>query len=234
MKRKIFLAILILLVIILGFRLDRYSEATFQARTANISASSAFLDIIGELRYTAAAVLWLKTDFYQHEYEGKKLDSRTNEPIMPLIRLVTLLDPHFVQAYDYGAFHLTVDLKRPAEGEKFLLEGLQYNPDSFALNWEYGFLKFYQEEYEEALPYLLKARSFRNKPTAVYTNYMKMVWVNTRLVQIYRHFGNLELANYYQKELNDWLVKNSDLLPNEEEDHRHCGHDHEHHEAHEE
>lgn len=200
MKKKIIvIALLLIAVISSGIILDGYAHRAFNEKYSD-NSPSALLDVLGELRYTAAALLWMKVDYYHHEYEfqGKKLTQ--NEPIMPLIRLITLLDPHFVQAYDFGAFHLAVDLKRPEQGMKFLAEGVANNPNSFDLNWEYGFLLSYSKKYEQALPYLFKARELREQKTPVYSEWLKVVWVNSRISKALKALGRDKEAEFYDRE----------------------------------
>ena len=196
------LAALLIVIIFSATLLDDYADKNFKAKTTVDYSASALLDILGELRYTAAALLWMKTDYYHHEYEfaGKPLN--INEPIMPLIRLITLLDPHFVQAYDFGAYHLAVNLRMYKESMNFLKEGLTYNPNSFELNWEYGFLLYMAKNYSEALPYLLKARELREQKTPSYDDFMKVVWVNSRIIDSLEHIGQSEKAEFYQFDLN--------------------------------
>ncbi len=207
MNKKIIIYLSILSIIILssGFVLDKYAEISFNNRNNADNSPSALLDILGELRYTAAAILWMKTDYYQHEYEYQGLDFRNNEPIMPLIRLITILDPHFVQAYDYGAYHLSVNLKKKQESIKFLQEGITNNPDAFELNWEYGFLLYFDKKYKEALPFLMKARTFRTQKTPVYDDWIKIVWIDSRISDILKKIGRSKEAEIYDIELNDYV-----------------------------
>lgn len=202
----VYLSILAIIILSSGMVLDKYAEMSFKNRNTTITDNnpSALLDILGELRYTAAAILWLKTDYYQHEYEFQGHDYRTNEPIMPLIRLVTILDPHFVQAYDFGAYHLAVNLKKKEESMKYLQEGITNNPDAFELNWEYGFLLYLDKKYSESLPFLLKARTLRNQRTPVYDDWIKMAWINSRIIKILKEKGRNREAEFYQKELDDY------------------------------
>ena len=215
MNKKIAAITIALLAVIIfsGFNLDKFSEKAFSQRHSEKS-SSALLDILGELRYTAAAVLWMKTDYYHHEFEFSGKNLTKNEPIMPLIRMITILDPHFVQAYDFGAYHLAVNLKHYKESMDFLKEGLQNNPNSFELNWEYGFLLYKEIKYNEALPYLMKARKFREQKTPVYDEWIKMSWVNSRIADCLRREGRISEAKFYQKELESYLkaVKNNDKI----------------------
>ena len=202
MNKKIIicLSILAILIISICVKLDEYAQESFKNRNVD-NSPSALIDILGELRYTAAAILWMKTDYYQHEYEYSGKDFRTNEPIMPLIRLITLLDPHFIQAYDFGAYHLAVNLKKKDESMKFLKEGITNNPDAFELNWEYGFLLYIDKKYSESLPYLTKARTLRNQKTPVYDDWIKMIWVNSRIADTLKKLGKSEEAEPYLNEM---------------------------------
>ncbi len=208
-KIIIYLSILAIIVISSGLILDKYSEMSFENRNNNNIVTdnnpSALLDILGELRYTAAALLWMKVDYYNHEYEFRGFDYRTNESLMPLIRLITILDPHFVQAYDFGAYHLAVNLNKREESMKFLKEGLTNNPDSFELNWEYGFLFYFNKKYSESLPFLMKARTLRSQKTPVYEDWLKMVWIDSRIIKILQANGRNEEAKLYIKEINDYV-----------------------------
>ena len=196
-KFIIYLSILAIIIISAGVKLDKYAQESFKNRNVD-NSPSALVDILGELRYTVAALLWMKTDYYQHEYEFSGKSFQTNEPIMPLIRLITILDPHFIQAYDFGAYHLAVNLKKKEESIKFIKEGLDNNPEAFELNWEYGFLCYYDKKYSEALPFLIKARKLRYQKTPVYEDWIKIMWVNTRIIDILKKLGReKEILPYF-------------------------------------
>lgn len=218
MNKKIiaYLSILAIIILFSGIVLDKYAEMSFNDRNStshNTTTPSALLDILGELRYTAAAVLWMKTDYYHHEYEFRGIDYRTNESLMPLIRLITILDPHFVQAYDFGAYHLAVNLKKKKESMKFLQEGITNNPEAFELVWEYGFLLYLDKKYSEALPFLMKARTLRSQKTPVYEDWLKIVWVDSRISKILKSMGKNEEAEIYDKEIDDFkeAINNDDI-----------------------
>ena len=210
-KRIVILLCFLIIIVASGLKLDKYSQQIFDKRYANLASSSALLDIIGELRYTAAALLWVKIDIYHHEYEFKGKDIMRNTSIMPLFRLVTLLDPHFIQAYDVGAYTLVVDLKKVEEGMEFLKEGMNNNPDSFELTWQYAFLLYYQKKYEEAVPVLLRAREIRdNTTTEVYDEHMKISWVDTRIIDCYKRLGQNEKIKPFEDEIKAYHEKYKD------------------------
>lgn len=71
--------------------------------------------------------------------------------MMPLIRIVTWLDPHFILAYQVGGWTLGERLGKTNEAEKFLKEGIGKNPHRYELYHEIGFLYFFQlEDYPQA------------------------------------------------------------------------------------
>src|SRR5579872_6126652 len=111
---------------------------------AQISVSEFFLRFFGEIRYTLASFLWLKTEIYHHELNlsissriGAEDPKKVGE-LLAICRLVTRLDPGFVQAYDVGAWRLAAGLGRFDDGFAFLKEGLSHTPDSPLLNSDMG------------------------------------------------------------------------------------------------
>lgn len=83
--------------------------------------------------------------------EQQRARARMESEIMPLVRIVTWLDPHFVLAFQVGAWTLGDRLKKPAEAEEFLKEGIRNNPDRYELYSELGFTYFfYLKDYPKA------------------------------------------------------------------------------------
>lgn len=93
---------------------------------------SAFSILAGEFRAVAANLLWIKADKYHHEYVEKNPDWRKNTDVLPLIRVITALDPTFAEAYLTGAWMLGTGLGKYEQAEAFLREGMRNNPR----NWE--------------------------------------------------------------------------------------------------
>ena len=69
--------------------------------------------------------------------------------ILPWIKLAAQLDPRKVESYTVGAFWLR-DLKRDAEAEQFLREGLRLNPESHEILLELGRGYVARRDYERA------------------------------------------------------------------------------------
>ncbi len=90
---------------------------------------------IGQVRGLLADFLWLRVDEYQHRRRivGADLLRTDDEALMPLVRLITWLNPHFVEAYALGGQWLAFHFDRPREATAFYEEGIQNNRQSFDL-----------------------------------------------------------------------------------------------------
>lgn len=85
-------------------------------------------------RQLAASLLWIRTDDYFHRGEYK--------PILRLVRLITTIDPHQIDVYATGAWHMAynfMDKRLIPEGIKFLEEGTRNNPTVYDLFFEAGY-----------------------------------------------------------------------------------------------
>ncbi len=108
---------------------------------------------LGSLRTVAAAYLWLKVDRIHHEYYG---DLAREQELIPYYRIITWLDPKWVDAYYVGSYMLYM-FKQPQESIKFAEEGVKFNPKSAKLNFNLGQLLILTRQYSKAFPYLQKA-----------------------------------------------------------------------------
>jgi len=111
---------------------------------------------LGGFREVAASMLWMKTHEYWHKGHG------TQAKALWLMRLVTLLDPHWLEPWRITAWHLAynlyVETDDPALQAKYLQmgveclkEGISWNPDRYDLYLELGWTLFDKvKDYEEA------------------------------------------------------------------------------------
>jgi hypothetical protein len=84
-------------------------------------------------RQVAASLLWVKTDDYFHRGEY--------EPILRMVRLITAIDPHQIDVYTTGAWHMSynfMDKRLIRTGLEFLEEGVKNNPNIYDLYFESG------------------------------------------------------------------------------------------------
>ncbi|MFB3897482.1 MAG: tetratricopeptide repeat protein [bacterium] len=117
--------------------------------------------LLGEFRATIADILWVKVDDYFHSsvseedheriHPGHKdwhpnkeaqhrAETNPDAEFMPLIRLVTWLDPSFMMAYQVGGWWLSNKLNKQDEAVSFLKEAIQNNPHRYEGYYELGWL----------------------------------------------------------------------------------------------
>jgi hypothetical protein len=85
-------------------------------------------------REVAASMLWVKTDDYFHRGEY--------QPILRLVRLITVIDPHQIDVYTTGAWHMAynfMDKRLIRTGIEFLDDGVRNNPTIYDLYFERGY-----------------------------------------------------------------------------------------------
>ncbi len=124
------------------------------------------LGIVGGFRSVAADVLWLKSDEWWHKGKADRM--------IPLLKLVTWLDPGFIDGWKIAGWHwaynLRVQAPTPEEkdecmqnGLNFLEEGVAWNPEKHELYFELGWtnqdkvgdMHKAAEWYDRALPLAL-------------------------------------------------------------------------------
>ncbi|MFW5867077.1 MAG: tetratricopeptide repeat protein [Armatimonadota bacterium] len=124
--------------------------------------------MLGGFREVAASMLWMKTHSMWHKGEGTYWDS------LYLMRMTTLLDPHWLEPWRITAWHcaynLYVETDDPAEQAKMLelgvdvlKEGISWNPDRYDLYFELGWTYFDKiRDYDEAARWLGAATKFQH------------------------------------------------------------------------
>jgi len=108
-------------------------------------------------REVAAGMLWVKADELFHE--GRY------EDLVPYFSLVTFIDPHQVDVYSTGAWHLMYNFGDPrmaTQGQAFLDEGRANNPNVWDLHFQRGWVTFDWpvEDYKSALPFMVEATKY--------------------------------------------------------------------------
>jgi tetratricopeptide (TPR) repeat protein len=117
----------------------RKSQKIFEA-SSGLTSEFMLLPLLG-FREAAAGLLWVRCDEFFH--------SGDYDAILPLVRLITWLDPHADNVYITGAWHLAYnftdsnersDRRYISPSQRFLKEGVRNNmniPDiKFELGWQ--------------------------------------------------------------------------------------------------
>ncbi len=129
----------------------------FTERQAN--GSPALAQIAGSFRTVGANALWLKVDAYHHEWEERGRDWTKNADLLPLLRAITFLDPHFAEAYGVHGFLLAKN-NQPGPALVLLAEGIRNNPEDPDLQEAAGMVYAARlGRPAEALPYFARARA---------------------------------------------------------------------------
>ena len=170
------------------------------------------LKLLGGLRSTAAAYLWLKIDRIHHRFYGELAEEKE---LVPLYRITTWLDPHFVYAYYVGSFILYVNNKG-GEAIDFAEEGVRANPDSTILNFNLGQLYLIVRSDLQQSEYLLQKALLLSEDEADRYNIL------TTLLVVYEKLGDEEKYAQTYNELRNYPVHPRELHEHDE------GHDHEH------
>jgi hypothetical protein len=125
---------------------------------AKVSGNQALSVAAGEFRVVAANLLWSKVvDHYHHVWIAQGGDWSKNITLLPLLRTITELDPHFTQAYQLEGGTILPRTGHLAQGQAVLAEGIRNNPNSWEMYREMAMLYAWTEHKPKlALPYAQK------------------------------------------------------------------------------
>jgi len=124
--------------------------------------------MLGGFREVAASMMWMKTHSMWHAGEGTQWDA------LSLMRITTLLDPHWLEPWRITAWHcaynLFVETDDPVKktdlletGVNVLKEGISWNPDRYDLYFELGWTYFDKiRDYEQASRWLEASLRFEH------------------------------------------------------------------------
>jgi hypothetical protein len=122
---------------------------------------SAVYKLAGEFRTVFANLLWIKADKYHHEYIQRDPKWTNDTELLGLFKMITALDPRFVEAYSTGTYILMYGCHSNTRAVEYLMQGIEANPRSRDLN-ELAAVLYAQKlkNPRRALPYARKAVRF--------------------------------------------------------------------------
>lgn len=111
-------------------------------------------------------LLWVQTLIESDIEHYQKRD--LNSWLFLRFNSIATLDPRFYENYFYGGQFLAI-VKDDLEGANIIYKkGLEYYPDDYKLNYNAGFLNYYEMgNFKEGLPYLEKIASYPEAPTFI-------------------------------------------------------------------
>lgn len=149
------------------FPLWQKNYAPKQSTPIGLSPEQLLLAFAG-FREFMAGVLWVQADGFFH--------SGNYDAILPMLRLVTWLDPHQVDIYSTGAWHMAYNFTDESQRSdrryivpalKFLEEGIQNNPTIWDLYFEMGWTYYHKvQDPASATQWLAQANEFEKMITA--------------------------------------------------------------------
>jgi tetratricopeptide (TPR) repeat protein len=112
-------------------------------------------------REMIAGILWVRADAF--------FDSGNYDAILPIIRLVTILDPHQIDVFATGMWHIGYNFtdEEQRSDRRYLpsalalgKEGARQNPDTYELYFETGWLWYHKidDDYDNAVKWFVEAQ----------------------------------------------------------------------------
>ena len=119
------------------------------------------LFVIGGFRELIAGILWVKADSF--------FDTGNYDAILPLIRLVTILDPHQIDVYATGMWHIGYNFtdEEQRSDRRYIpaalalgKEGYKNNPTTYEMFFETGWMWYHKidDDYDHAVDLFQQAR----------------------------------------------------------------------------
>ena len=110
----------------------------------------------------AADILWLRII----QYVGEKAQTEKGwQWFIHTLDIITVLDPEFEYAYQFGGLILSVIATKPVESNRFLEEGMKVNPDKWVFPFLIGFNYFDSlRDYQKAAQYISIASKQKGAP----------------------------------------------------------------------
>lgn len=111
-------------------------------------------------------LLWIQTLLESDTEHYKKKD--LNNWLFLRFNSISLLDPKFYENYLFGGRYLAI-IKDDLEGADIIYEkGLKHYPDDFSLNYNAGFLNYFEMgNYEKGLDHLTKVENHPRAPNFI-------------------------------------------------------------------
>jgi hypothetical protein len=98
---------------------------------------SALVPTLFGVREVMASLMWVRADDYFHKGEYR--------PIIQMVRQITAIDPHQIDVYATGAWHMAynfMDKRLIPDGVSFLEEGCKNNDTVYDLFFELGYMHY--------------------------------------------------------------------------------------------
>ena len=163
MNAKVGLLAIWLSAILTGSALDLWHEEQFLPPPESREIGDVLIDVVGEFKTVIARYLWFRMDLFHEVLDDQGVEASQQSEVLPLLRMVTLLDPSMTDSYDTIVWDLYKGQGQTETALQLLEEGLKRNPSSYQLNFRRGLIAFLEKDYRTALDQGLKALKLTDK-----------------------------------------------------------------------
>lgn len=139
-----------LALVVAGWLLGNQHEKRFVGSTPR-DRGDILLDVLGEFRTVMARYLWFKMDLFHEVLDDQGVAPSEQSEILPLLRMVSLLDPSMTDAYDNMAWDLYKGHRQVDQALEIISEGLERNPGSYGLHFRRALICYQNERYAPSL-----------------------------------------------------------------------------------
>jgi tetratricopeptide (TPR) repeat protein len=211
-RQSVYVALvaLFLISVVMAADLGRKHDEYLPPPSESVIAQTPFQALVPALlgiREIMASLMWIRTDDYFHRGEYR--------PIIRMVKLITTIDPHQIDVYATGAWHMAynfMDKRLIREGLEFLEDGVRNNPTIYDLPFESGYTHMDKtKNYPRAIEWYSQAITLQTTDKTPAPAY-----VGNQLAHAYERAGlidqaiaqwkqNLERAKEeLEKKPNDW------------------------------
>lgn len=176
MNAKSGLLILWLSAILSGSALDLWHEKQFLPPPETRELGDVLIDVVGEFKTVIARYLWFRMDLFHEVLDDQGVEATKQSEVLPLLRMVTLLDPSMTDSYDQIVWDLYKGQGQVETAIQILDEGLLRNPTDHRLNFRRSLIAYLEKDYETSHQYAVKALSLTEEEFALLDSLRLIYW----------------------------------------------------------
>ena len=150
MKTKVMACVLYVVIVAGGMLLDGWHEMKYMPPAEMRQSQDLLVDMVGDIRTVLARYLWFRMDLFHEVLDEQGVSPEEQTEVLPLLRMVTVLDPSMTESYDQIVWDLYKGQGDKETALAVLKEGLSRNPNDYQLNFRRALLAYLDEDYKTA------------------------------------------------------------------------------------
>ncbi len=214
MKSRALPLVLWVILVIGGVAIERQHSAHFaplggqQRERADV-----LLDVLGEFRTVMARYLWFKMDLFHEVLDDQGVAPEQQAEVIPLLRMVSLLDPSMTDAFDIIAWDLYKGHRQADQALKILDDGIARNQNSYSLYFRRALILYQSERYSEALPSAQRAVQLAQGEIDTLNANRMLYWTATKTGDRELAIASLDALVALRPQEKLWKTKRAELEP---------------------